>query len=338
MTYVRRKRTTKKGSYRRFRRNYRRRYSRTYKMYKALTRRIAGEVNKFEITPSDFSVQNISFNSNRVTFSIPTYPLNTITSGEAYIFPINWIYTAPYPTATDAIFTSQNNLIDYSGESIGGTGTLNNRQYKQPAYYKILNQSSNLISDASSQLQYRLAYIYINSVFRAALTEGGTLTEVGCVRFVIVKDKQPQDQGATWFNADDPKRSVFNSNTINAQLNQQSLGRFKVCYDKRKYFSNIQPYKIFKYFKKVSTKVRNNVGNLSTSNVRSSTIGSEANPQLYIDGFVADQTSEVPVQTNAYYLMIFSDGLNFTLDTDSENGETGSGNFNLFSRLAYYNN
>ena len=96
-------------------------------------------------------------------------------------------------------------------------------------------------------------------------------------------------------------------------------------YDKTLRFNRINGYKPFKYFKRLSTIVRNNRGLV--------------NPKTwYLNSSLSRyQTKEesAPIQKNAYYILMFSDGLNFTYSTDSSTPASG---FNLFNRIAYYNN
>ena len=94
-------------------------------------------------------------------------------------------------------------------------------------------------------------------------------------------------------------------------------------YDKTLRFNRINGYKPFKYFKRLSTIVRNNRGLVSQGNI-------SASSSRY-------QTKEesAPVQKNAYYMLMFSDGLNFEYSTESSTPAAG---FNLFNRIAYYNN
>lgn len=340
--------TKKRIAKRRYKKRYVKRGSsnrRLYKYVRSISRRVAGEVNKFEHTPAEFgqSVATWQASTSRVSVAAPTYNLQVITSGVPYIYPINWIYT---PILTETYFdNSGGGLYDLDNNEIIGPNQTSTRtlQFKQPAYYKIKDYDTtsgitqNNVSTDGTQLQYRLAYIYINMILRAqndTTSEIANQNTTGCVRFVIVKDKQPQDQGATWFNVNDQKRSVFNSNNINAQLNQYSLGRFTILYDKKKYFSAIQPYKMFKFFKKMSTKIRNSTSTVSQPIVQQQFISTNATHNI-IQGFPVEQTANCPVQRNAYYLMIFSDGLTFTYTNDSA---TDDGQFTLFSRTAYYNN
>lgn len=145
------------------------------------------------------------------------------------------------------------------------------------------------------------------------------------MRIVIIKDKQPTGGAATWYdqNVTTNSRGVFNANRIDAQLNPSTVGRFKIMYDKTIRFNTINGYKPFKYYKQFATVVRNN-----RDNVRGT---------QYIDqqNYLQTHEQSPPVQKNAFYLMMFSDGLNFTYSADSS---TPAASFHLFNRVAFYNN
>lgn len=315
----------------RTKRNFARRSKRHYSVYrtlsrriKAVSRRVAGEVCKFEITPDKFRNDILT---NRET-EIPSYqaisnqPLLTITSGDPWIMPLNWIYTNAVSDTTSKTDNPWYNGIEQGIPAVGSPVTVSMRQ---PIYYNTMPGSGEA-ADISTELQYRLKYIYINALFNASINNSVNNTD-GALRIVIVKDKQPTGGSATWFdeNITTNSRGVFNANRIDAQLNPSTVGRFKIMYDKTLRFNTINGYKPFKYYKALSTTVRNN--------------------RNYIDGYPRSnlnnqnyaQTSDEapPVQKNAFYIMIFSDGLNFTYSADPS---TPPASFHLFNRVAYYNN
>ena len=335
MVYVRksgkisRKRTQSKRKFAGYRRYRRSGYRSLSKRISAVSRRVAGEVCKFESTPANFTNSLVVVG----TSSTVQNPLNTITSGEPWIMPINWTYYQTTGVATGLVYADGQQLVN------GQTYTLS---FRNPIWYNTSNTSTdnlptvttadnNLINDISPGLQYRMKYIYINALFNASIASSVNNTD-GALRIVIVKDKQPSGGSATWFdqgNAINPEnhRGVFNSNRIDAQLNPNTVGRFKIMYDKTLRFSTTSGYKPFKYFRKLSTVIRNNrdiiANDSSVTNISSSL------------NRVETSSRPPPVLKNAYYIMIFSDGLNFTYSTDATTPAAG---FHLFNRVAYYNN
>lgn len=328
MPYVRkvsrvsRKRTSRKGIARR----YRRRgigYRKLSRRITAISRRVAGEVCKFESTPHFYSNSQVVVGTSSTT----QYPLDTITSGSAWIMPLNWYYHETSGSATDGV---------YANGQLLPNGTNATLSVRNPLWYNTLTQntdtyisysSSDAVNDISPGLQYRLNYIYINALFNASISNSVNNTD-GALRIVIVKDRQATGGSATWFDeTGENHRGVFNSNRIDAQLNPNTVGRFKIMYDKTLRFNTTNGYKPFKYFKRLSTVVRNNRDILSESG-ETSTLSSSANKV---------ETSErpPPVQKNAYYMMVFSDGLTFTY---SNSASTPAASFHLFNRVAYYNN
>lgn len=299
----------------------------------AVSKRVAGEVCKFESTPNIFRNSLVVVGTSATAQS----PLLNIQSGNAYIYPINWVYGEVTGTATSPVYIDRK--LRVNGESI--TASLRN-----PIWYNTSGSSrdelpditaTTLINDVSTGLQYRLKYIYINALFNASVSDSQNNTD-GALRIVVVKDKQPTGGAATWYDlTGENTRGVFNSNTINAQLNPNTLGRFKIMYDKTLRFTTISGYKTFKYFKRLSTVVRNNRDLVSVNNI--SLNGQTNTPVNNFNGqytsLVESSQSPPPVQKNAFYLMIFSDGLNFTYSTAST---TPAASFKLFNRVAYYNN
>ena len=212
-------RKSKKTTYRR--RTYRRpgRYHRTYNGYRALSRRIsavsrrvAGEVCKFESTPSTFSNNILTVGTS---LSARQTPLKTITSGVPYIYPINWIYSECNGTATGAQY------VDGIARTTGEVLTVS---FKNPLWYNTNGSDpdslpsfqpldGSIYNDVSPGLQYRMKYIYINALFNASINSSTNNTD-GAMRIVIVKDKQPSGGSATWADPDSNQnsRGVFNAN------------------------------------------------------------------------------------------------------------------------------
>lgn len=335
MPYVRKVKSSKGriGTSRRSRYNRRKgRYS--YKSYRilsrrisAVSRRVAGEVCKFESTPTDFSNTLITYNpgstsATNINLSAWNYPLNTIASGTPWIMPLNWIYRGQYTSSAQNV--TQAIYVDRQTYTISGPSSAS---LKNPIWYNTFAPGGQEDQDNGTQLQYRMKYIYINALFNASINSSTNNTD-GALRIVIIKDKQPTGGAATW--ADDNfstnSRGVFNANRIDAQLNPNTVGRFRIMYDKTLRFNTINGYKPFKYYKQLSTVVRNNRGFISNTSTQNLT-----NAQ----NLLQSSNESPPVQKNAFYLMIFSDGLNFTYSNDSA---TPAASFHLFNRVAFYNN
>lgn len=321
-----------KRTYKRNHRYTRSGYRTLARRVNAVSRRIAGEVCKFESTPADFQNSLVVVG----TSTTQQTPLTTITSGTPWIMPINWIYQQVSGVASNPVYID--GIQRQSGETITAS-------FKNPIWYNTSsNQTDNgtgigadeLLRDVSPGLQYRLKYIYINALFNASILSSVNNTD-GALRIVIVKDKQPTGGAATWADLiGENSRGVFSANTINAQLNPNTVGRFKIMYDKTLRFNTINGYKPFKYFKKLSTVVRNNRDLLPTNNIiNTSTAYNNFNQQY--NSRVQSSNAAPPIQKNAFYLMIFSDGLNFTYSNNSQS-ETPAAGFKLFNRVAYYNN
>ena len=323
MSFVRKRRFAKKPrkrtttTYHR-RRNYRP-YAKLYRSIRAVSRKVAGEVFKFESTPNSYQYYEIDYSGtppNNIHFTIQK-PLLNISSGIPWVMPLNWYYTTDTTTTSLAQAYINGTLWDSEGPD--------NASIKNPLY-RNTEQGEEEFQDSGAQLQYRLKYIYINALFNASISESSENSD-GALRIVILCDKQPTGGTCTWYdeNFTTNSRGVFNAKRINAQLNPKSLGRFSIMYDKTLRFNRINGYKPFKYFKRLSTIVRNNRGLV--------------NPKTwYLNSSLSRyQTKEesAPIQKNAYYILMFSDGLNFTYSTDSSTPAAG---FNLFNRIAYYNN
>lgn len=324
---ISRKRTSRKGTVRHYRRRSNTSYRILSKRISAVSRRVAGEVCKFESTPELFTNSLVIVG----TSSTSQTPLTTIISGTPWIMPINWIYTQTSGAATGSVYIDGQQRI--AGETITAS-------IKNPLWYNTATASTdtspvlnpNDISD-SPGLQYRMKYIYINALFNASIASSVNNTD-GALRIVIIKDKQPTGGAATWADlSGENSRGVFNSNRIDAQLNPNTVGRFKIMYDKTLRFNTINGYKPFKYFKQLSTIVRNNRDTLAPNNSTNSALA--PNNITNSANSVQSSSASPPVQKNAFYIMIFSDGLNFTYSSDAS---TPAASFHLFNRVAYYNN
>ena len=327
--YARKVGSTKKG-YRRGR-TYRRAGRYSYKNYRALHRRVsaisrklAAEVCKFETTPDMFTNALAHIYQGGSSFSVSATlqtPLTSITSGTPWIMPLNWIYQANTPFDPSA-----GNPYYYDGapSSIAQDLTLSVRN---PVWYNTYSSAS-LLKPADSVrspgFQYRLKYIYLRGLFNASVSESVNNSD-GAVRIVVVKDKQATGGAATWFdeNYATNSRGVFNAQRIDAQLNPNTLGRFKIMYDKTLRFNTVNGYKPFKYFKRLSSIVKNNREPILVTNT------------LAEGNYYETSSRAPPVQKNAYYLMIFSDGLNFTYSNESS---TPAASFHIFNRVSYYDN
>lgn len=307
-----------------YKRSYGRRgtsYRRLARRISAVSRRVAGEVCKFEITPDQFTntiLSPIPDHSNQYRTSQGT-PLKNISSGTPWIMPINWFYIQATSDETNHSLP-----LYYNGSQQPAPVSPITVSLRNPIYYNTMPGSHGALEN--TELQYRLKYIYINALFNASISQSENNTD-GALRIVIVKDKQPTGGSATWYdeNVTTNSRGVFNANRIDAQLNPSTVGRFKIMYDKTMRFNTINGYKPFKYFKRLSTTIRNNTNNVHLS------------PYTLLDTQNDAQTSDQspPVQKNAFYIMIFSDGLNFTYSSDPS---TPAASFHLFNRVAYYNN
>lgn len=292
------------------------------KRISAVSRRVAGEVCKFEITPDVFSNTLLTPGTGTIPSYTPSTvnPLTTISSGVPWIMPLNWTYSRVVST-----LTSNTTAPYYNGVQQGIPTSPVTVSFRQPIWYNTMPGSQEA-ADVSAELQYRLKYIYINALFNASVSQSVNNTD-GALRIVIVKDKQPTGGSATWFdeNYTTNSRGVFNANRIDAQLNPSTVGRFKIMYDKTLRFNTINGYKPFKYFKQLSTTVRNNRNYLTGYPISN----------LNSNNYAQTNDEAPPVQKNSFYIMIFSDGLNFTYSSDPS---TPPAAFHLFNRIAYYNN
>lgn len=317
-----RKFTRTKKTFRRYNKYHRSGYRILARRISAVSKRVAGEVCKFELTPDLFTNTLLTPG----TGSVPSYTsstvntLTTISSGVPWIMPLNWTYSRVVTT-----LSANTTAPYYNGIQQGFPTTPISVSFRQPIWYNTMPGSAEA-PDVSAELQYRLKYIYINALFNASINSSTNNTD-GALRIVIVKDKQPTGGSATWFdeNYTTNSRGVFNANRIDAQLNASTVGRFKIMYDKTLRFNTINGYKPFKYFKQLSTTVRNNRNYITGYPIAN----------LNSNNYAQTNDEAPPVQKNAFYIMIFSDGLNFTFSSDSS---TPPASFHLFNRIAYYNN
>lgn len=305
---------------------------RALRIARSASRRVAGEVCKFESNPLMYTNTKFSRTDTSSTWAIANQqPLSRISSGIPWIMPLNWLYfQASSSSSSTSTFYVNRDLQTGTGDIVSSI--------RNPIWYntfgqKTEDQKSSTFDDVrSTEFQYRLKYIYINALFNASITNPGNTNPGnntdGALRIVVIKDKQPTGGSATWYdeNTSINSRGVFNSQRIDAQLNPNTVGRFRIMYDKTLRFSTINGYKPFKYFKKLSTTVRNNRDIISPED--------GGDPSLS-NNFLETNDRSPPVQMNAYYLMIFSDGLNFQYTDESV---TGNAQFHLFNRIAYYNN
>lgn len=332
------KRTFRKSGYRRkYAKTNKRAIARVNRRVSAISRRLAAETCKFESTPDMYSntvITGIPYPASGTTqfyyiSGAQQLPLTTITSGTPWIMPLNWIYQG-------TSFDQSASNITYDGVNTNPitqnpTGLV--LSCRNPLWYN--TYSTETISSPTSEstiegmrspgFQYRLKYLYIRGLFNASVSNSVNNTD-GAVRIVIVKDKQASGGAATWYdeNEQSNSRGVFNAQRIDAQLNPNTIGRFKILYDKTLRFNTINGYKPFKYFKRISSIVKNN------RDLVSITSGPQGN-----GGFYETSSRPPPVQRNAFYLMIFSDGLTFNYSDDSA---TPAASFHIFNRVSYYDN
>lgn len=329
---VSRKRTSSKRKYGGYRRYHRSGYRNLSRRISAVSRRVAGEVCKFESYPAMYTNSTIVAGTSKTDNN----PLNTITSGTPWIMPLNWIYEKATGVGTGTVY--------YNGNVAIAAGTTATVSFRNPIWYNTSSNDrdndtsivQNSVNDVSPGLQYRMKYIYINALFNASISNSVNNTD-GALRIVVVKDKQPTGGSATWYDSvGENSRGVFNANTINAQLNPNTVGRFKVMYDKTLRFTTISGYKPFRYFKKLATVVRNN-RDFIPDNRGAQASNYPTNLQNQYGNLLQTPERAPPVQKNAFYLMIFSDGLTFNYSATNES-ETLAAGFKLFNRIAYYNN
>ena len=173
------KSTSTKRIYKRYNRYHKSGLRRVYRRINAVSRRIAGEVCKFESTPNLFTNSLVIVGTSSTTQN----PLTNITSGTPWIMPINWIYTNTSGAATGNVY------IDGSQRIAGETITAS---IKNPLWYNTSTRTTDTspILEAndyseSPGLQYRLKYIYINALFNASINQSTNNTD-GALRIVIV--------------------------------------------------------------------------------------------------------------------------------------------------------
>lgn len=330
--YARKVGSTKKGyrrgrTYRRAGRYSNKNYRALHRRVSAISRKLAAEVCKFETTPDNYTNALVNIyntaTSIQMSATIQT-PLTSITSGTPWVMPLNWIYQATQ------LEGSQSSPYYYDGAPSTSVQTLT-LSVRNPVWYNTYGTQTmtDISADASESMrspgfQYRLKYLYLRGLFNASVSESVNNSD-GAVRIVVVKDKQATGGAATWYdeNYATNSRGVFNAQRIDAQLNPNTLGRFKIMYDKTLRFNTINGYKPFKYFKRLSSVVKNNRDLVYISN------------NLQQGTYYETSSRAPPVQKNAYYLMIFSDGLNFTYSNESS---TPAASFHIFNRVSYYDN
>ena len=322
-----------KRTYKRYNRFHRTGYRTLAKRISAVSKRVAGEVCKFEITPNSFTNSTVTVGTGIVN----NHPLNTITSGTPWVMPLNWFYEQISGVATSNVYYNGN-------RTAAPAGTIVDLSFKNPLWYNtsLTNTDSESMIGTNIQgqnfetpgLQYRLKYIYINALFNASVSQSINNTD-GALRIVVIKDKQASGGSATWYDeGGENSRGVFNANRIDAQLNPNTVGRFKIMYDKTLRFNTTNGYKPFKYYKRLSSVVRNNRDFIPSDR------GSQAsqyptNINSLYNALVQTSDKAPPVEKNAFYLMIFSDGLTFNY---SQEATTPAASFHLFNRVAYFNN
>ena len=168
MSFVRKRRYAKKPGKRtitiyRRRRNYRP-YAKLYRSIRTVSRKIAGEVFKFESTPESYSFYEIDYSGsqpNNISLNIMK-PLLGISSGIPWVMPLNWYYTT-------SIYTDPVPHAYINGKQWDAEGP-DNAAIKNPIY-RNTDQGEEELLDSGTQLQYRLKYIYINALFNASISE-----------------------------------------------------------------------------------------------------------------------------------------------------------------------
>ena len=119
---ISRKRTSRKGTVRRVYRRSNTGYRKLSKRISAVSRRVAGEVCKFESTPEFYKNSLVVVG----TSSTEQTPLNTISSGVPWIMPLNWYYTSGTGLATGVVYANGQLLPN------GQTYTLS---FRNPVWY-----------------------------------------------------------------------------------------------------------------------------------------------------------------------------------------------------------
>ena len=190
----------------------------------AVSKRVAGEVCKFESTPELFKHALLSFEtSSSYTVSFEQ-PLLNITSGNPWVMPLNWVYQQPY-NSSGSISTPP--FYNGSVQGLPVSGSPVYTSLKQPIWYNALFENENNPATPNSSVasstdyQYRLKYMYINALFNASVQSSQNNTD-GALRIVIVKDKQPTGGAATWFdsNITANSRGVFQQ-SFDARVQQE---------------------------------------------------------------------------------------------------------------------
>ena len=120
MSFVRKRRFAKKPvkrtitKYRR-RRNYKP-YAKLYRSIRAVSRKVAGEVFKFESTPDMYKNLAITSDGSEITTTV-NQPLLNILSGQPWTMPLNWIYQGQIAMPAASIYVNgiQYTATNYSG-------------------------------------------------------------------------------------------------------------------------------------------------------------------------------------------------------------------------------
>ena len=192
---------------------------RALRIARSATRRVAGEVCKFESNPMMYTNSVFTRSATNTTWAIADQqPLKDISSGVPWIMPLNWLYyQAASASSSTSTFYVNRVLQTGTGEIVASI--------RNPIWYNTFGsqtstqQSSDFDDVRSTEFQYRLKYIYINALFNASINSSANNTD-GALRIVVVKDKQPTGGSATWYdeNTSTNSRGVFNAQRIDAQL------------------------------------------------------------------------------------------------------------------------
>lgn len=124
-----------KRTYRRYNKYRRTGYSALSRRISAVSRRVAGEVNKFEITPDKYINAILTYNSPTQYTTTQNSPLSQIQSGTPWVMPLNWYYTKPFGS-----FGSTTEAPFYNGmvQGFPQSGSPVTISLKEPIYYNTL--------------------------------------------------------------------------------------------------------------------------------------------------------------------------------------------------------
>lgn len=165
------------------------------------------------------------------------------------------------------------------------------------------------------------------------------------LRFMIVYDKLPQREMPLWVQpnvdnttVDDDVKGLFLRNTIDSIRHPGSHRRFRVLYDKTKTLNPyIRPYGYFSFNTKKAYKLlrslETNAYDPEVSVNNSVNLDNNATDEVNYDT-TNDVALGCPLTRGSIYLMVYSDGVTFTLD----NNDSGLGNseFSFNYRLGVY--